>query len=289
MRPYTFFISYRREDTGTLALLLKYEIEKRLQFVRVVVDVTDISPGTPFPARIRTLIDESDATIALIGKDWMPEMPGDQDWVWTELQHSVTAPVSTPHRDDTDIQPRAILPVFVDMPPKFSEFPLPDNKDPIVTANALSISSLGWSREIGPLLDEIAVTLDLKKRPDADEYPPPDISKARTQAMSDDELLRILAFDDYDGWYIDNFGNNDVTYLCKTFRFRGFTSAARFMALVTDHCRVVVHHPEWRNVFNHVTVSLTTWDAKRRVTIYDLNLALFMNKAAEFINDKKTL
>jgi hypothetical protein len=32
-----------------------------------------------------------------------------------------------------------------------------------------------------------------------------------------------------------------------------------------------------------VTVSLTTWDARRRVTIYDLNLALFMNKAARAV------
>lgn len=31
------------------------------------------------------------------------------------------------------------------------------------------------------------------------------------------------------------------------------------------------------------SVSLTTWDARRRVTIYDLNLALFMNKAARAV------
>ncbi len=41
------------------------------------------------------------------------------------------------------------------------------------------------------------------------------------------------------------------------------------------------HHPEWRNVFNHVAVSLTTWDAKRRVTIYDLHRSLYMNRAAK--------
>lgn len=46
---------------------------------------------------------------------------------------------------------------------------------------------------------------------------------------------------------------------------------------MANHCRVLNHHPEWRNVFNHVTVALTTWDARRRGTIYDLNPALFMN------------
>jgi hypothetical protein len=55
------------------------------------------------------------------------------------------------------------------------------------------------------------------------------------------------------------------------------------MRLIANHSRVLDHHPEWPNVFNHVTVSLTTWDARRRVTIYDLNLALFMNKAVRAV------
>ena len=55
------------------------------------------------------------------------------------------------------------------------------------------------------------------------------------------------------------------------------------MAMVSNHCRILDHHPEWRNVFNHVTVSLTTWNAQRRVTIYDLNLALYMKMAAKAV------
>ncbi len=46
MQPFTFFISYRREHTAPIALLLKDELEKRLQFVRVSVDVGD---GLPQP------------------------------------------------------------------------------------------------------------------------------------------------------------------------------------------------------------------------------------------------
>jgi 4a-hydroxytetrahydrobiopterin dehydratase len=73
----------------------------------------------------------------------------------------------------------------------------------------------------------------------------------------------------------------------KTFKFRNFGRAADFMNMVLDHYRVIDHHPEWRNVFNQVTVSLTTWDAKRRVTIYDVNLALYMNMAAQTIMRKQ--
>lgn len=93
----------------------------------------------------------------------------------------------------------------------------------------------------------------------------------------------ILAYDDYEGWYVDNFGDVDIRYLTKTFKFLSFNQAADFMEMVADHCRVLDHHPEWRNVFNHVTVSLTTWDARRKVTVYDLNLALYMNMAAKAI------
>ena len=53
------------------------------------------------------------------------------------------------------------------------------------------------------------------------------------------------------------------------------------MARVSEHCAVLNHHPDWRNVYNHISVQRTTWDARRRVTIYDLNLALFMNKVAQ--------
>jgi pterin-4a-carbinolamine dehydratase len=129
-------------------------------------------------------------------------------------------------------------------------------------------------------VENIAVQFNLKKRPDKDEYPKPDWAKARTQPLEDQALAATLKYQDYEGWYVDNFGDADVRYLSKTFKFRNFNEASDFMKLIIDHCRILDHHPEWRNVFNHVTVSLTTWDAKRRVTIYDLNLALYMNKAA---------
>ena len=121
--------------------------------------------------------------------------------------------------------------------------------------------------------------LGLKKRPD-------DAAKARTQPVPDEGLLSILKYDDYDGWYLDNFGNTDMRYLVKTFEFPHFNQAAQFMEMVSNHCRILDHHPEWRNVFNHVTVALSTWDAKRQVTIYDLNLALFMNKVARVVTVK---
>jgi pterin-4a-carbinolamine dehydratase len=293
MHPFTFFISYRRQDTAPIALLLKNEIEKRLQFVRVSVDVEEIRPGEKFPERLKGLIDSSHATIVLIGKRWMPrrEVTGSQfsatDWVAEEVGYSNSAPLSMPEDDRFGLERRALIPIFADCDRDFRQFDLPESLAFIEGLHSEHIDYAGWPGSIGPLLDRIAVKLDLKKRPDADTYPKPDLAKARTQPLGDLELAQTLRYDDFEGWYVDNYGNAEARYLVKTFKFPHFNQAAEFMALVSDHCRVLDHHPEWRNVFNHVTVSLTTWDAHRRVTIYDLNLALYMNMAAKVVNKRR--
>jgi len=289
MQPFTFFISYRRQDTAPIALLLKSEIEKRLQFVRVSVDVEEMRPGDNFPGRLRALIDGAHVTIALIGKNWMPKkgtsgsLGQDEDWVATELEYSQSAPLAFAEGDRFGLSSRELLPLFADCDRDFRQFRVPSKISFIQELHSEHIDYASWPAAIGPLLDRIAVRLSLKKRPDSDEYPKPDLAKARTQPLPDSELTQILRYDDYEGWYIDNFGNAEVRYLAKTFKFRHFNQAADFMKLVSDHCRILDHHPEWRNVFNHVTVSLTTWDAHRKVTIYDLNLALYMNMAAKAI------
>jgi pterin-4a-carbinolamine dehydratase len=290
MEPFNFFVSYRRQDTAPIALLLKSEIEKRLQFVRVLVDVEEIVPGDRFPNRIKSLIDGAHVTIALIGKNWMPRAGAaacaDDDWIMRELEYSLSSPLLLDEASRYKLARREVIPIFVDCERRYDQFALPQSLKLLTELQSEYIDYAGWPRSIGPLLERIAVKLNIKKRPDAVEYPKPDLAKARTQPLPDSELAKILHYDDYEGWYVDNLGNVDVRYLVKTFRFQNFNAAADFMDLVANHCRILDHHPEWRNVFDHVTVSLTTWDAKRKITIYDLNLALFMNKAAEAINKR---
>lgn len=293
MHPFTFFISYRRQDTAPIALLLKNEIEKRLQFIRVSVDVEEMQPGDKFPDRLRQLIDGAHATIILIGKNWMPRrgatIPNiaEKDWVIEELTYSGSAPIGLPEDDRFGQTSRTLIPLFADCDRDFKQFEIPPQIQFLTGLHAEHIDFAGWPSAIGPLLDRMAVRLSLKKRPDADEYPKPDLAKARTQPLPDAELAQILLYDDFEGWYVDNYGNAEVRYIVKTFKFPHFNQAADFMELVSGHCRILDHHPEWRNVFNHVTVSLTTWDAHRRVTIYDLNLALFMNMAAKAVTRKR--
>ncbi len=288
MQPFTFFISYRRQDTAPIALLLKNEIEKRLQFVRVSVDVEELNPGEHFPDRLKGLIDGAHATIVLIGKSWMPKKElaptnVDTDWVTKEIEYSRSAPMSFAEPDRFGLSSRTIIPLFADCDRDYTRFALSPAITFLANLQSEHIDYASWPTAIGPLVDRIAVRFSLKQRPDADEYPKPDLAKARTQPLLDAELAQILKYDDYEGWYVDNFGNAEVRYLAKTFKFRSFDQAADFMQLVSKHCHILDHHPEWRNVFNHVAVSLTTWDAHRKITIYDLNLALYMNMAARAV------
>lgn len=214
----------------------------------------------------------------------MPRREEEQvDWVVQELVYSEQTAIDQAEADRYGLANRALVPLFVDCNVSFEQFHIPPELQGFSQRHAMQINYASWPSQIGSLVERIAIAVcpELKKRPEKDEFPVPDASKARTQPFGDQELRAILKFDDYAGWYVDNLGDNEVRYLVKTFKFPDFNHAADFMKAVSDHCRVFGHHPEWRNVFNHVTVSLTTWDAKRRVTIYDTALALFMNKVAE--------
>ena len=61
--------------------------------------------------------------------------------------------------------------------------------------------------------------------------------------------------------------------LKKTFTFKNFSQAFAFMTRVALIAEKMNHHPEWRNVYNTVEVSLSTHDAGNIVTEKDKKLA----------------
>ncbi len=70
--------------------------------------------------------------------------------------------------------------------------------------------------------------------------------------------------------------------LNRTFKFKDFAEAFSFMTEVAFHAEKQGHHPNWSNVYNTVSVHLTTHDAGNVVTEKDTKLA----KAIDSIFEK---
>ena len=67
--------------------------------------------------------------------------------------------------------------------------------------------------------------------------------------------------------------------LRREFRFADFVAAFGFMTRVALVAERMQHHPDWHNVWNRVTVSLSTHDAGG-ITARDVELARAMEQLA---------
>ncbi len=83
-----------------------------------------------------------------------------------------------------------------------------------------------------------------------------------------DEELKSLP-----GWSVVN------EKLHKEFQFDSFNQAFGFMTRAAMEIEKMNHHPEWFNVYNKITVELTTHDAGG-ITKNDVNLAKILNSLA---------
>ncbi|MFK7939746.1 MAG: 4a-hydroxytetrahydrobiopterin dehydratase [Roseovarius sp.] len=77
------------------------------------------------------------------------------------------------------------------------------------------------------------------------------------------------------GWALDA----DRDAITKLFKFGDFTDALGFMARSGVWAEKWNHHPEWSNVYNRVTVTLTTHDVDGLTTL-DMKLARKMDTIA---------
>lgn len=66
--------------------------------------------------------------------------------------------------------------------------------------------------------------------------------------------------------------------LNKAFTFKDFSEAFAFMTRVALIAEKMNHHPNWKNVYNKVEISLNTHDAGDVVTDKDRKLAKAIDK-----------
>ena len=70
---------------------------------------------------------------------------------------------------------------------------------------------------------------------------------------------------------------HEENQLSRDFRFEDFSAAFAFMTRVALLAEQANHHPNWSNVYNVVTIALTSHDAGNVVTEKDLALAGSIN------------
>jgi 4a-hydroxytetrahydrobiopterin dehydratase len=95
---------------------------------------------------------------------------------------------------------------------------------------------------------------------------------ATSTPLSPNELDTALS--ELSGWDLQN------GKLHRQFQFPSFVEAFGFMSSVALVAEAMGHHPEWFNVYNRVTVDLTTHDAGG-ITTKDVELARKMNELAQ--------
>ena len=78
------------------------------------------------------------------------------------------------------------------------------------------------------------------------------------------------------GWKLVK-GRSAIT---KTFKFDNFQEAFGWMTSMAIYAEKKDHHPEWFNVYNRVTIDLTTHDSGG-ITIKDVELAKKANELAK--------
>lgn len=75
------------------------------------------------------------------------------------------------------------------------------------------------------------------------------------------------------GWVYDEAADA----IGHVFKFKNFSEAFAFMTRVALAAEKAAHHPEWSNVYNTVTIRLTTHDAKG-LSSKDIALAQSIDK-----------
>ena len=84
----------------------------------------------------------------------------------------------------------------------------------------------------------------------------------------------IKKFEEIEGWEKTN-DRREAFF--KLFEFPDFKQAFSFMTSIAMKAEQINHHPEWENVYNKVTITLTTHDVGG-VSELDYNLAVFTEK-----------
>jgi len=90
------------------------------------------------------------------------------------------------------------------------------------------------------------------------------MSQIKYKKLSGNELDEAIR--EMNGWNLKD------GKLQKSFKFSNFIEAFGFMTRIALEAEKINHHPDWSNVYNSVTINLSTHDVDG-ITDYDIKLA----------------
>jgi hypothetical protein len=153
--PQGVFISYRREDAGPYARLLKDRMSNRFPDAPVFMDLDSIEAGIDFAEAIESAVASCAVLVALIGPKWLTITDDDgqrrlddpEDFVRFEIRTALGRCVR-------------VIPVLVDGAKSLKQHLLPDDLAKLARLNPLEMSYGRFEYDEGRLMDVIQRVLE---------------------------------------------------------------------------------------------------------------------------------
>jgi len=263
MRNSAVFISYRRDDTGPIALALRSELDLRLRGATVFVDQNRIQGGAAWPDVLSDALAKSRLLIALIGDDWAAgRLAVPDDWVAREVGEG--------------LQRNIVLPVLVNGARLPSD--LPAGLAALAGVQALPLRIASWEADLKLLCDTLGARFGVPLKDARQMMPQANKIKRTVAALTNEELEAACADGPLQAWRVEMIHDVSVTgavreFLCRTLLFQRDKDAFAFLAKVGSVVHKMNHHPVIEAKYADVGIKLSTWDAGHRITKYDLRLA----------------
>jgi len=142
------FLSYRRGDATSAAMLLRYKLQERFPEAAVFMDASSIPLGVDYIERIEQAVRISDVLLAVIGPKWLTiaderRLDDREDLLSREINLALDQGVR-------------VIPVLVDGAISPDEMHLPPALKRLARRQALELSSSRYDYDVGRLFDTIS-------------------------------------------------------------------------------------------------------------------------------------
>jgi len=269
--PRCIFINYRRRDSSPIARWLGEAISQNFGKENLFLDTSAIQSGVRWPNSITLALKKAAVIIAVIGPEWLRaqdkyskrRIDDPNDWVRKELTYGL--------QHQIPIIPLLVLNAEL---PDSEGLPLPLKS--LTDYKAFVLREEEWETDLGNLLTRLE-DFGFKRTTPKIRYPVP---SKRVDKLTDSELIKVMRRLSH--W---NKATNRLspegkkkTELMRTYEFATFEDAIHFMSTASRHIAMVDHHPDWENVWRTITVWLTTWDLGHQLSIYDIELAEYLDQ-----------